>query len=356
MSAGQVKIPTGVKTLAGGMCCINGVAHNLTGGAVRIGNEVKHFSFGPPKHKVRIVRSYDGNATSYCRMIVNGTTTNDTKEVEFDAGTTIEWFVMSIGAMAPQAKIILNGTTVQAGPGAYKMPLNSDLLVQFARGGSGKKLYYEIYITEVSDTIKEVWLMYNKYIQLGSNGVQFFYPVYSYDQCYEGGMNGVDDSSNRLFYSPSTSNPDLDVYVYGVNGTAEWVSQGYRLVGLTESYQLDRRPDWWPYNAAPYFYTGETWLLNPLVDPTSFNAVVSFDIDFVSNGIAFNGIEFQDNKGGSLNYTGRAVGSVYMGNGTSGSWMGDFGNDTTAFRTITFLESPTGDLLAWLNANGVKQT
>lgn len=39
---------------------------------------------------------------------------------------------------------------------------------------------------------------------------------------------------------------------------------------------------------------------------------------------------------------------------------GDYGEDPPkwndqAYRTITFLESPTGDLLTWLQANGVKQ-
>ncbi len=98
--------------------------------------------------------------------------------------------------------------------------------------------------------------------------------------------------------------------------------------------------------------TSETWVLNELVDPTSFGSVILFDTEFVANGTHFYSIEFQNSKGGSLWY---GQGTVYLGNGTSGSWMGDFGSDTTAYRTITFLEPPTGDLLTWLNANGVKQ-
>lgn len=277
MSAGQVKIPTGVGTLTGGMCCINSVAHNLTGGAVRIGNEVKHFSFGPTKHKVRIVRSYDGNATSYCRMIVNGTTTNDTKEVEFDAGTTIEWFVMSIGAMAPQAKIILNGTTVQAGPGAYKMPLNSDLLVQFARGGSGKKLYYEIYITEVPDTIKEVWLINE------DPGDARYFPsmaasLYSYDGFYVAGLGG--DGSILAYMNDEDMIP-----VYNANDSGKWVSQGYRLIGLLDSYLNGTdKPEWFIDNAVPYFYKSDTYVLNESMRTADLiNAHVAFrsnDTDF----------------------------------------------------------------------------
>ena len=287
MSAGQVKIPTGVGTLTGGMCCINGVAHNLTGGAVRIGNEVKHFSFGPSKHKVRIVRSYSGNATSYCRMIVNGTTTNDTKEVEFDAGTTIEWFVMSIGAMAPQAKIILNGTTVQAGPGAYRMPLNSDLLVQFARGGSGTKLYYEIYITEVPDTIKEVWLL-NETVQTAAYGNTFEYPFYSYNQKY-GVILSRDQTT--VSYIPDFDNWDVYVDVYNADDSGTWESQGYRLVGLTESYLLDEYPEWWSRNAVLYFYKGDTYVLNENMGSAD---LLNEHVAFTSNNKNFDRITVEE--------------------------------------------------------------
>ena len=284
MSAGQVKIPTGVKTLTGGKCCINGVAHKLTGGAVRIGNEVKHFSFGPPKHKVRIVRSYGGNATSYCRMIVNKTTTNDTKEVEFDAGTTVEWFVMSIGAMAPKAKIILNGTTVQAGPGAYSMTLNSDLLVQFARGGSGTKLYYEIYITEVPDTIKEVWLL-NATVQTKIYAPSVTSPFWAYNGQYAF-LTGDD---------PAIAYGDLEdnvIDVYNVDGSGEWVSQGYRLIGLLDSYLNNTdKPEWFINNAVSYFYKSDTYVLNENMRTAD---LIDADAAFRSNDTDFTKLRVVD--------------------------------------------------------------
>lgn len=284
MSAGQVKIPTGVKTLAGGKCCINGVAHNLTGGAVRIGNEIKHFSFGPSKHKVRIVRSYGGNATSYCRMIVNKTTTNDTKEVEFDAGTTVEWFVMSIGAMAPKAKIILNGTTVQAGPGSYSMTLNSDLLVQFARGGSGTKLYYEIYITEVPNTIKEVWLINE------DPGDARYFPsstasLYAYDGFYVTGVGG--DSSILTYINDEDMIP-----VYNADDSGEWVSQGYRLIGLLDSYLNNTdKPEWFINNAVSYFYKGDIYVLNESMRTAD---LIDADAAFRSNDTNFTRLGVMD--------------------------------------------------------------
>lgn len=188
-------------------------------------------------------------------MIVNGTTTNDTKEVEFDAGTTIEWFVMSIGAMAPKAKIILNGTTVQAGPGSYSMTLNSDLLVQFARGGSGTKLYYEIYITEVPNTIKEVWLINE------DPGDSRYFPsstvsLYSYDSFYVGGLC---DNGSTLTYA----NDEDIISVYNADDSGKWVSQGYRLIGLLDSYLNNTdKPEWFINNAVSYFYKGDTYVLN----------------------------------------------------------------------------------------------
>ncbi len=247
------------------------------GKAIKINNQYVTEKVKTSTHKIRIVRSYDGNTTSYCRMIVNGTTTNDTKEVEFDAGTTIEWFVMSIGAMAPQAKIILNGITVQAGPGAYRMPLNSDLLVQFARGGSGTKLYYEIYITEVPNTIKEVWLINE------DPGDARYFPsntasLYSYDGFYVGGL--ASDGSILTYIN------DVDIIpVYNADDSGKWVSQGYRLIGLLDSYlnNIDK-PEWFINNAVSYFYKSDTYVLNEGMRRVD---LLNEDIAFTSNNTNF---------------------------------------------------------------------
>lgn len=147
-----------VKNLTGGTVMIGGAVKNLTGGAVRIDGVVKKFNFSSKNH-IYIVRGYDGNATSYCRTIINGTTYNDTNHVVVDSGTKVDFFVMSIGAMAASAKIVVGDTTVQEGPGSYTIPsLDRNLLVQYARGGSGTKLYYEIYISEMPQNAKGIWL------------------------------------------------------------------------------------------------------------------------------------------------------------------------------------------------------
>lgn len=95
----------------------------------------------------------------------------------------------------------------------------------------------------------------------------------------------------------------------------------------------------------------ETWVLNELVDPNTFNQIILFDIHFISNSYDYKGIEFQNSKGGSIYYfSPLSTRQVYGGDSTSGSWL-----EGEAYHTITFLETPTGELLTWLQANGVKQ-
>lgn len=162
MAAGAVNVNGAVKNLTGGTVMIDGAVKNLIGGATRIDGVVKKFNFSSKNH-IYIVRGYDGNATSYCRTIVNGTTYNDTNHVVVDSGTKVDFFVMSIGAMAASARIVLGDTTVQEGPGSYTIPsLDRNLLVQYARGGSGTKLYYEIYISEMPQNAKGIWLFNEK--------------------------------------------------------------------------------------------------------------------------------------------------------------------------------------------------
>lgn len=158
MATGAVYVNGDVKNLTGGTVMIDGVVKNLIGGATRIDGVVKNINFSSKKH-IYIVRGYDGNATSYCRTIVNGTTYNDTNHIVVDSGTKVEFFVMSIGAMAAKAKIVVGDTTVQEGPGSYTIPsLDRNIIVQYARGGSGTKLYYEIYISEMLGNANGIYL------------------------------------------------------------------------------------------------------------------------------------------------------------------------------------------------------
>lgn len=93
--------------------------------------------------------------------------------------------------------------------------------------------------------------------------------------------------------------------------------------------------------------TSETWVLNEWLGTTE----VSASVEFISNGIHFISLKYED-KGGKfghiLTYGGHSGATTYVPY-TEG-WT-----SSQAFRTITFLEPPTGDLLTWLNENGVKQ-
>lgn len=116
-----------------------------------------------------------------------------------------------------------------------------------------------------------------------------------------------------------------------------WADANYRVV---EFYQTpDESLATWLTNCAVPIV--DKWELNesptPPVDaegnPTTFNT------DFVSNGARFNTI-WQD---GSLRYGDQ---SVYV---EGGGWS------NANYKTLYFVEAPTGDLLAWLQANGTRQ-
>ena len=95
--------------------------------------------------------------------------------------------------------------------------------------------------------------------------------------------------------------------------------------------------------------SSETWVLNETLDLSS---KFDYSINFNSNGTEF----IRMVSGGTL-----APGVInynldyYMASGLSNAYFGEFNSwNNQAYRTITFLEPPTGELLAWLQSNGVK--
>ena len=95
--------------------------------------------------------------------------------------------------------------------------------------------------------------------------------------------------------------------------------------------------------------SGETWVLNVQGNAPQ-NALNG--ISFLSNGVQFSSIYvYSDRFFNNLNYdstnvcalTSTATGFEFDG------WVED------AYRTLIFTTPPTGDLLTWLQANGVKQ-
>lgn len=96
--------------------------------------------------------------------------------------------------------------------------------------------------------------------------------------------------------------------------------------------------------------TGETWVLNDT--PTKATTAISVDINYVSNNITYSHIMIASQTG-----VWRTDGIIYGANAATGTVVyGSIdGWVNTAYKTVTFSTSPTGDLLTWLQANGTKQ-
>ena len=90
--------------------------------------------------------------------------------------------------------------------------------------------------------------------------------------------------------------------------------------------------------------SSETWVLNVEVTLIPINIAVIF----ISNTNNFYGIS---TGSGDLNYWSDPNGddALTVFEDENRGWLDE------AYRTITFLKAPTGDLLTWLQNNGVKQ-
>lgn len=91
---------------------------------------------------------------------------------------------------------------------------------------------------------------------------------------------------------------------------------------------------------------GETWVINSSSEVYPGN---SYTINFISNDKSFGQIIFaSETKFSAPLYYDNI--EVANGHGSSRYVFND-----EVYRTIKFLEPPTGDLLTWLQQNGVKQ-
>lgn len=91
---------------------------------------------------------------------------------------------------------------------------------------------------------------------------------------------------------------------------------------------------------------GETWVIDERPDFVQMGEDISLQIDFVSDNTSFDLINIVYGQD-MLFYDGPTTGKIPAYN--SGVWTNQ------AYRTITFLEPPTGTLLIWLQNNGTKQ-
>lgn len=92
----------------------------------------------------------------------------------------------------------------------------------------------------------------------------------------------------------------------------------------------------------------ETWVLNErcLDFPTS-----GFMANFISNNTNFTNMNIKVGIYGNFCYDNIAVAGIELS--INGYDIVNWNKE--AYRTITFLEPPTGELLTWLQNNGVKQ-
>lgn len=116
-----------------------------------------------------------------------------------------------------------------------------------------------------------------------------------------------------------------------VNGTVYSIKKGLALVDGTETEIK--------------FQNGYTWVIKEEPTMPIASAYFEYAVAFVSNGETFSRFYL---GGKRQDYFGLYYGNKYIYNPVEG-WINQ------AYRTITFEEEPTGDLLTWLQANAVQQ-
>lgn len=151
----------------------------------------------------------------------------------------------------------------------------------------------------------------------------------------------VDDSGNIVTVDLTAHKTLVNGTVYDVksgkclvNGTVYSIKKGRTLIGGT--------------GTEIKFQNGYTWVINkkPTL-PRTASAKIDVTVDLVSAGVSVTRIVIS--KNGISYYGDSQNGFVYS---PLSGWFADEGE---GFRTVTFSEEPTGDLLTWLQANAVQQ-
>lgn len=181
------------------------------------------------------------------------------------------------------------------------------------------------------------------------------------------GIAGMWDEISSTFFQSDSSfaftagpevKPDLTAHKTLINGTAYTVQGGKCMVNGTVYNILKGRTmiDGTGYDITFEEAIGKTWVINERLYSSAFNDSYQFNVSFVSNGQTFSGFfakwvssDYQLGYFTDVNQS--AYNQIYtMDMAGTRSWtLGE------AYRTITFSEPPTGDLLTWLQANAVQQ-
>lgn len=148
----------------------------------------------------------------------------------------------------------------------------------------------------------------------------------------------VDDSGNIVTVDLTAHKTLVDGTAYEVkggkclvNGTVYSIKKGRTLIGGTG------------YDIAFEETIGKTWRFNDVI---SCWEGMTWNVNFVALGYPCTSIYSTYNN--NLFYTTPSLGG-FMARDAAGNWNGE------EYRTVTFDEPPTGDLLAWLQANAVQQ-
>ena len=183
--------------------------------------------------------------------------------------------------------------------------------------------------------------------QIYDNGtlVRDFIPCQTTD-----GTIGLWDDVNSVFYGNAgtgtfTAGPEIKgANKTLIDGTGYDVKAGKCLVGGT-AYAIKKGRTLVNGTGYDVKLGGSlTWYLN---DTVSYTSSTYFSCAFISNGKRFVAIK---GGGGMMNAL------LYMRSSSDSEAVMFYGNSwgDQAYRTITFDEEPTGDLLAWLEANGTR--
>lgn len=116
-------------------------------------------------------------------------------------------------------------------------------------------------------------------------------------------------------------------------------------------YMKDGKALWMNEKAITPKAIGETWVLNEQCFDFPADTHNNIIVNFISNNIKFTSISVKGGINAKLYYDNTPVAQAELSHDGHDirNWYDE------AYRTITFLEPPTGDLLTWLQANGTKQ-
>ena len=130
------------------------------------------------------------------------------------------------------------------------------------------------------------------------------------------------------------------------NVSASGTTVSWDAVANAESYDVYVDNTLYENTTGSVTHTGETWLLNSILNGT----LAEQSINFTSNNQSFVGIVASGNNpmAYSVKYK-SSDGDIEVFQPRLGWVAGE------EYRTITFETAPTGDLLTWLQANATKQ-